>query len=428
MRRYIFATLLPSVLLCLPHLCVGEPAKRFFRPDAPDMPAYTLPDALTAADGREIVTADEWKEIRRPEILELFRKHVYGRVPSTPYQKRFTVVHEDRRAMDGAATLRQVDITITANGKSLVIHLTLFLPNKAQKPVPTFLLICNRGAENIDPTRKTKSDFWPAEEVIARGYGIAAFYNADVAPDRYDGFKSGVYGLLDRGERPPDAWGALAAWAWGASRCMDYFETDKDVAKEKVAVIGHSRGGKTALWAGAEDARFAMVCSNESGCGGAALSRRQTGRKETVARINKSFPHWFNENFKSYGGREAVLPVDQNLLIALSAPRAACVASAADDLWADPRGEFLSLVHAAPVYRLFGKHGLGRSPQMPTIGEPLDGDGVHYHIRAGKHNLTLFDWKCYMDFADKVLGKSHRRRQPPTENRYEPTRAHVNGW
>lgn len=389
------------------NLAAAEPeAKRFFRADDPDTPAYDLPDVLTTADGRKITTADEWRQVRRPEILELFRKYVYGRVPATPYEQKFEIVNEDPNAMDGAATLKQVDITITAGGKSLTIHLALFVPNRAAKPVPAFLLICNRSPDNIDPTRQTKSEFWPAEEAIARGYAIAAFYNADVDPDKHDGFKDGIHGLLDGGSRPADAWGTIAAWAWGASRCMDYFETDKDIASDKVAVIGHSRGGKTALWAGAEDERFAIVCSNDSGCGGAALSRRKTKEKETVARISKSFPHWFNENFKTYNGREEALPVDQHMLIALVAPRAACVASAEADLWADPRGEFLSAAHAGPAYRLFGKQGLGESPEMPAIGEPLHGDGVHYHIREGKHNLTLYDWQCYMDFADKVYGRS----------------------
>lgn len=408
---YTGAALLPFLILCLPwFLGAAEPeAKKFFKPDAPDMPVYTLPDMLSAADGRKIVTCDDWKNIRRPEILELFRKHVYGRVPATPYQKSFKVVNEDPSAMDGTATLKQIDIKIAVGGKSLTIHLVLFIPNKVAKPVPTFLVICNRGLDNIDPTRRTKSEFWPAEELIARGYGIAAFYNADVAPDKNDGFKDGIHGLLDGGKRPPDAWGTIAAWAWGASRCLDYFETDKDVARDKVAVIGHSRAGKTALWAGAEDERFAIVCANESGCGGAALCRRQTNEKETVARINKVFPHWFNENFKTYNGREESLPVDQHMLIALLAPRAVCVGSADRDLWADPRGEFLSTVLAGPVYRLFGKQGLGESPVMPAIGESLHGDGAHYHIRAGKHNLTLFDWGCYLDFADKVFGKAQAR-------------------
>ena len=378
----------------------AEPeAKRFFRPDPPDAPTYILPDLLTAASGKKITTADDWRKIRRPEVLELFRKHMYGRVPATPYQKSFKVVHEDPNAMDGAATLKQVDITIAAGGKSLVIHLVLFVPNKVAKPVPTFLLICNRDPGNIDPTRKTKSEFWPAEEVVSRGYGIAAFYNADVDPDKADGFKDGIHGLLDAGERPPDAWGTIAAWAWGASRCMDYFETDKDVARDKVAVIGHSRGGKTALWAGAEDERFAIVISNDSGCGGAALSRRCFG--ETVLRINTSFPHWFCDNFLQYNEKEGDLPIDQHELIALSAPRPVYVASAEKDLWADPRGEFLAAKGADPVYRLLGTEGLP-ADEMPGLNQPVQGT-IGYHIRTGEHDVTDYDWACYLDFADKHL-------------------------
>lgn len=382
-------------------------AKEYFKPDAPDAPAYQLPDVLTTAAGQKITTADDWMKIRRPEILELFRKEVYGRVPATPYQKTFKIVNQDPKAMDGAATLKQVEITIAAGEKTLVIHLSLFIPNKVAKPVPTFLLICNRDRDNIDPTRQKKSEFWPAEEAVARGYGIAAFFNGDVDPDKDDGFKNGIHGMLDGGKRPDDAWGTIAAWAWGASRCMDYFETDKDVARDKVAVIGHSRGGKTALWAGAEDPRFAIACSNCSGCVGAALSRRQVAKKETIAIINKAFPHWFDANFKWYNDNAAALPVDQHMLIALIAPRAVCVASASEDLWADPRGEFLSVVNAGPVYKLFGKQALGDAREMPAIGEALHGDGAHYHMRQGPHNLMLIDWNFYMDFADRLF--KHKR-------------------
>jgi hypothetical protein len=390
-----------AALVILP----AQDGKRRFRPDPPDLPSYTLPDPLVAADGRKVVTPEDWKKIRRPEVLELFRKHVYGRVPETPFKKAFKVVNEDPKAMDGAATLRQVDVTVSAGAKSLVLRVVLFVPNQAPKPVPAFLLICNREAKNIDPARREKSEFWPAEEVVARGYAIAAFLNADVDPDRNDGFKDGIHGMLDAGERPPDAWGTIAAWAWGASRVMDYFETDKDIARDRVAVIGHSRGGKTALWAGAEDERFALACSNDSGCTGAALSRRRLKDKESVARINKAFPHWFCETYKSYNDREEALPVDQHMLVALMAPRAVCVASADGDLWADPRGEFLSAVHAGPVYRLFGKKGI-EAKEMPPVGEALQGDGIAYHIREGKHNLTLFDWMRYLDFADKVYGRT----------------------
>jgi hypothetical protein len=377
---------------------------RAFAPD-PEMPAYTLPDPLVTTAGRKITTAEDWRKHHRPEILELFRKHVYGRVPGAPYEKQFKVIHQDPKAMDGAATLKQVQVTITRGGQSLPIHVVLFVPNKAPKPAPVFLLIDNRGPQNLDPTRMQKSDFWPAEEAIARGYAIAAFHNGDVDPDQHDGFQNGIHALLDTPPRPPDAWGTIAAWAWGASRVMDYFETDADLTRDKVAVIGHSRGGKTALWAGAEDERFALVISNDSGCTGAALSRRRFQGKEQVARINQGFPHWFCENYKSYNDREDALPVDQHMLLALIAPRAVAVGSAEDDLWADPRGEFLSLVHAAPVYRLFGHKALD-TETMPAIGHPLHGDRAHYHIREGKHNLTLEDWQSYMDFADRVFGRA----------------------
>jgi hypothetical protein len=381
-------------------------SKRFFRADAPDAAPYTLPDPLVTQSGRKITTAAEWESVRRPEVLELFRQHVYGRVPTTPYKQTFAVVNENPRAMNGAATLKQIAIKIEADGKPPVtINLSLFIPNARTRPAPAFLLICNRSMDNIDPTREKKSEFWPAEEGIARGYAMAAFFNGDVDPDKKDSHDQGVHGLLNRGTPAPDAWGTLASWAWGASRCMDYLQTDPGIEKDQVAVIGHSRGGKTALWAGAEDKRFALVCSNDSGCGGAALSRRKTKEKETLAVINRSFPHWFNTNFKSYSGREADLPVDQHMLIALIAPRAVAVHSAEQDLWADPRGEFLSVVHARPVFQLYGKQALGAAPQMPAIDEPLHGDGAQYYIRDGKHNLILVDWTSYWDFADRVFAR-----------------------
>jgi len=364
------------------------------------VPSYTLPDPLTALSGKKVINAREWTGFRRGEILELFRKNVYGRVPETPYQKSFKVVSEDKNAMEGAATLRQVDITITADGRSLDIHLTMFVPNKVPKPVPVYLLIDNRGPANIDATRQVKSEFWPAEEVIGRGYAIAVFRNADVDPDNFDEFKDGIHGLLDRGVRPPDAWGTLAAWAWGASRCMDYFETDPEIDRNRVAVLGHSRGGKAALWAGAEDQRFAMVISNESGCGGAALARRRFG--ETVARINSAFPHWFCSNYRTWGGNEDAMPVDMHMLLALIAPRALYVDCAADDLWGDPRGSYLSLYNALPVFRLFDKT-TAIPEAMAPLNKPVTSNSIGYHIRDGAHNMLLKDWNWFMDFGDAVF-------------------------
>lgn len=363
------------------------------------VPEYTLPELLTTIDGEKVGNAKSWNQLRRPEILELFRENVFGRVPETTYQKSFKVVNVDKHAMNGAATLKEVDISITREDRSLVIRLILFTPNNAKKPVPTFLLINNRGKENTDPKRVEKSQFWPAEEVLARGYGIAAFHNADVDADKFDEFQGGIHELLDKKPRSDDAWGTIAAWAWGASRCLDYLVSDGDVDADKVAVLGHSRGGKTALWAGAQDTRFGMTISNESGCTGAALARRRYG--ETVAVINRAFPHWFCTNYKTYNGRENDLPVDSHMLLALTAPRPLYVASAGEDIWADPRGSYLALHHAAKVYKLF------KSPSdipeaMPPVNKQVISGKVGYHVREGGHNMLLEDWKRFMTFADAV--------------------------
>jgi hypothetical protein len=363
------------------------------------VPVYTLPDILTAIDGRKVTTPKEWNKLRRPEILELFRENVYGKVPETPYMKSFKVINLDKNAMNGVATLKQVDITITAESKSLIIHLTLFTPNNVQKPVPVFLLIDNWEPDGNVPNWKIKNEFWPVQEALARGYGMAVFYSSDVDPDNFDDFKNGIHGLLDKNPRPDNAWGTIAAWAWGASRCMDYLVTDKNVASKNVAVVGHSRGGKTALWAGAADTRFAMVVANESGCGGAALARRRLG--ETVGRINTAFPHWFCTNFKKYNNDEDALPIDMHMLLALIAPRTLYVDCASEDLWGDPRGSYLSLYNAVPVYKLLGTN--SDIPEgMPPLNEQVISGKIAFHIRDGVHNMLLKDWNWFMDFADVV--------------------------
>lgn len=366
------------------------------------VPAYTLPDALTTSLNKKITTIQDWEKLRRPGLLELFTTQVYGRVPDTPYLTNFKVVKTDPTAMNGEATLKLIDIEISANSKALTIHLGLFIPNKVPKPVPAFLLICNRPAgANIDFTRTQKSEFWPAEEVIARGYAVAAFFNGDVDPDQHDNFQNGIHGLLDK-NRNNESWGTIAAWAWGASRCMDYLITDKAVAADKVAVIGHSRGAKTALWAGATDQRFAMICCNESGTGGASLARRRYG--ETIGRINEAFPHWFCGNYRYYANHENEMPFDMHELLALIAPRALYVASASDDLWGDPKGQYLSLFRALPVFRLYNNQ-IRLSESMPPLNTPVKSGQVAYHVREGIHNLTLQDWNFYMDQADLVLKK-----------------------
>jgi hypothetical protein len=329
---------------------------------------------------------------------------VYGRSPGRPERLRFEVVEEDPRAMGGAATLRRVVVVSGHAGREHRFGLTLFLPNAAPgappRPAPVFLLLNHRPAGNADPARRVRSDFWPAEELVARGYGAAALQVAELAPDDAARFRDGAIRLFEGAvarPRPANAWGALAAWAWGASRAMDYLETDPGVDARRVAVVGHSRGGKAALWAGARDERFALVVANASGEGGAALSRRHFG--ETVAEVTRAFPHWFADRYRAYGGREAALPADQHMLLALVAPRALYVASADEDLWADPRGEFLSLAGASPVYALWGDPPVGEG-DMPPLDRPLAAGRRGYHVRRGGHDLTAFDWARFADFAD----------------------------
>jgi len=403
--------------------------------DEAKVPAYTLPDPLLSSDGTKVTDARAWHDRRRPEILELFRTYVYGHNPvGRPRSMSFSVAEEGKGALNGTATRKQVGITFQGNNKSLTMDMLIYLPNGVQGPVPVFLLLNFRGNHAIsdDPhiklanmpakagvsaqehrrqleqTRGQAKKRFPLQQILTRGYGLATIYRGDIDPDHYDEFKNGVHGLFDKtqgAKRSPQAWGTIGAWAWGLSRAMDYLLTDSDIDAQRVIVLGHSRLGKTALWAGAQDRRFAMVISNDSGCGGAALSRRHFG--ETVKRINTSFPHWFCENFRQYNDNEGALPVDQHQLIALSAPRPVYVASADRDLWADPRGEFLSCLHADPVYRLLGLKGLGVKT-MPDLDQPIQNGHIAYHVRSGSHDLTAYDWEQYMNFAAKHLPTSHK--------------------
>ncbi|MEQ8846396.1 prolyl oligopeptidase family serine peptidase [Botrimarina sp.] len=371
-----------------------------------------LPDPLVTASGEPVDSPEVWREVRRPELLELFRTHIYGRAPiGRPADESFAVQEVDAQAMGGAATRKDVRIRYSGRGGEGGLRLTLFVPNERPAPAPGFVLICNRDPENIDPARQTKSPFWPAEQIVDRGYFAAAFHYADIDHDDGDDrFDNGVHALFDppRAEgpsarkeqpRPGDAWGAIAAWAWGASRALDYLETDPDIDATRVAVVGHSRGGKAALWAGARDKRFAMTVSNNSGCTGAALARREQG--ERVADILR-FKNWFCTNYRDYAGREQALPVDQHQLLALVAPRLLYVASASDDDWADPEGEYLAAVHASPVWGLHGQPGLV-SDAFPAPGESRHEGRIGYHLREGGHNLTEEDWSHYMDFADRWM-------------------------
>ena len=399
--------------------------------DEQKVPKYTLPDPLVMSDGTKVSNAEAWRTSRRSEVLELFRTYVYGRSPiSRPKDMSFKTFDLERGALGGLATRKQVAVNFTAKEGGPGMDILIYLPNTGKKPIPTFVILNFGGNHtiNADPAIKLSNSWmrpgtgivdnrateesrgrgssrFPVEEILKRGYGLATIYYGDIDPDFHDGFKNGVHPVFDQlsyGRRAPDAWGSIGAWAWGLSRAVDYFETDAEIDHKRVIVLGHSRLGKTSLWAGAQDKRFAIVISNDSGCGGAALSRRQFG--ETVGRINTSFPHWFCENFKKYNGNEDALPVDQHMLIALMAPRPVYVTSADKDLWADPRGEFLSCKHADAVYRLLGVKGLGVD-RMPGLDRPVQKGAIGYHVRSGGHNLTSYDWQQFMNFADTHFAK-----------------------
>lgn len=391
------------------------------------VPDYQLPELLVAKEGETITSAEEWMNIRRPEILSLFEEHVYGKIPATLRFSSWKVLEKSDNALMGRALRKQVQLTFQSNGKELRVNLLIFLPKNIER-APVFLgynffgnhtvtddpkiilpTAWSRNSEKFNiydhqPTKESRgaaSSRWPLEKIIDAGYGLATMYYGEVDPDKYGevgiDFSDGVHPLLfeeGQTEPLPNEWGGISAWAWGLSRALDYLEKDRGVDGKRVAVMGFSRLGKAALWAGARDERFALVISNNSGSGGAALSRRRYGERLE----HMGFTHWFSKNFSQYHRNEDALPVDQHMLIALIAPRPVYVASAEDDLWADPKGEYLSAFHAGPVFELFGKKPFS-SKRMPEVNCPIIAT-TGYHFRRGGHDITTYDWEQFIRFSD----------------------------
>lgn len=417
--------------------------------DESKVPAHVLPDALRCENGEPVRDAAAWQTKRRAELLELFSREIYGRTPSAEalaargIKPRWETTSVVRDALGGKATRKQITVWFTENPDGPKMQILIYQPNaipaatpaRPGKRWPVFLGLNFAGNHTVnaepgipvttswmrnndkighvnnrasEKSRGSSASRWHVERVIERGYATATAYYGDICPDHAEGLAdpSCVAAVFAPGKsgsetRANDAWGAAGAWAWGLSRALDVIIADPELDGARVIVHGHSRLGKAAVWAAAQDTRFAMLISNNSGCMGAALSMRAFG--ETVARINRSFPHWFAKNLRAYNDNESALPVDQHELLALVAPRPLYVASAVEDRWADPRGEFLAAKGAESVYALFGKKGLGVSArEMPAPNRPV-GDTIRYHIRDGKHDITEYDWEQYLDFADKQL-------------------------
>ena len=399
--------------------------------DESKVPSLQLPQLLTQADGTKVTSTQAWTETRRAEVQALLEEFIFGKTPDQrPNQFRSVVIESDPKALGGKATRKQIKITIDP-ARDLDIDLLVYIPNDSDRPVPCFLGLNFYGNQTVhsdpaiqinprwmrgnseigirnsratDATRGVYKERWSVEKLIDRGYAVATAYCGDIDPDNYQhDFADGVHPLFYKpGQTKPASheWGAIGAWAWGLSRILDYIiEKEASIAKDKVAVIGHSRLGKTALWAGAQDQRFALVISNNSGCGGAALYRREFG--ERIHHMIKPVGYWFCENHAAFAQREQELPVDQHMLLALVAPRPLYVASASEDLWADPKGEFLAALEATPIYNLFGKQGLP-TKEMPGMNQPTQGT-IGYHLRKGEHAVTDYDWEQYLRFADHHL-------------------------
>ena len=377
------------------------------------MPPVNLPELMKAFDGTEIKTVKDWEEKRRPEILDFFTKNMHGVRPvDRPDGLKFTPIEPDREMLGGKVIRKRTKISFKGPRGDWSFNVIAFLP-KTARPVPSFVFICNRALEKyVDFELKNISFFCPVDLITERGYAVSVFKNTELALDEYppdltDGkltvqdpvFTNGLYACFEK-ERTYRSWSAISAWAWGASRVMDWIETQPAFDAKHVAVIGHSRGGKTTLWAGATDKRFGLVCVNDSGCCGAKLNHVPVCLSETIALDNLVNPHWFCRAYREFNGRDAVLPFDQHWLAALTAPRLLYIASATADYGAGPWGEFLTARHASPAWELYGKKGLvEEGPFRPDT--PFHKGCVGHHLRTGGHSLNHYDWGCYMDFADR---------------------------
>jgi hypothetical protein len=360
---------------------------------------YTLPNPLVLANGEKVTTAEVWKTKRRPEILKFYQTEIYGRIPENAPKVKWEVTETDPKARDGAAVMRKVVGRMGEKPNGPKMNLTIHTPAKADQPVPVLLNISFGMPAGNRPMNAAAFD--PVAEVLDRGWAYAIIGYGDIQPDRPDQWTQGVIGLtLKEGEKKPaaDEWGTISAWAWGVSRCIDFFESDQAFDAKRVAITGASRLGKTVLWAGAQDERVAAVFSVVSGEMGASLIRRDWG--ETLDDMAQNFGYQFAGNLPKWAGKWNDLPVDQHMLIALCAPRPVYVNGGLTDQWSDPKGEFLAMVGAGPVYRLLGAKDLGVT-DVPALDKPITTGSLAFHYHSSGHTAVPADWKAFLDFAER---------------------------
>lgn len=428
-NRFRFAILAGTFMVCCcmvsaqertpPAVVAGIPVNY----DEAQVGTYSLPPLLVTEDGKPVRDAKTWFSKRRPEIVRLFEEYQYGRSPGRPPEMRFDVFDKGTPALDGRAVRRQVEIRFSGKTDGPKMDLLLYLPAGARKPVPVLLNLSFTANSNaVDDPGIRPGQVWNRERkrvpaaqgmnfgrlnvapFLAAGIGVATVYYGDIDPDFPGGIPYGVRSLYlkpGQSEPAPNEWGAIAAWAWGLSRALDYLETDKGVDARRVAITGISRLGKTVLWAGARDQRFAVVIASCGGEGGAALARRNYG--ETLKHMAVRYGYQFCGNYAKFGDRVHEFPVDAHMLVALMAPRPLLLQTGDKDLWSDPKGEFLAAVAAEPVYRLLGKEGLG-TDQWPPAGRPIL-NTLGYLMHAGGHGTVPSDWDVYLEFMRMHLLK-----------------------
>jgi hypothetical protein len=423
------------VLVAVAWLALSMEAAAAEWPPPAELPLRAaLPDPLVMFDGTAVATRDQWATQRKPELRELFEHYMYGRYPAVPDRVTGRTLFEDRNAFDGVGTLREVEITF-GPPEWPKIYLLIASPN-ADAPSACFVgmnfggnhlrtddervrlptvwmpeeypgVVDHRATDAGRGKQNEEGDRWPLAEIVRRGYAVATFYCGDVQPDRPD-VQEGMRATMpaetvdDASQNDGAATASIMWWAWGIHRAVDYLATDPAIDAKRIAVVGHSRLGKTALLAGAFDDRIALVIPNQAGSGGSGPSRHDDPRAETVAIITDHFPHWFCKNFSEFADDPSRLPFDQNCLVTLCAPRPVLFTAADDDVWANPSGQFEVLQAASPVYELLGVQGLEAS-EMPEAGDPLIASRLGYWIRPGRHAFHEEDWATFMDFADKWL-------------------------